>query len=91
MAWLQCDAALFQEETRNQPYSGWYCQLDKFIIWEEYFYLTNVTCKGDSFYFTENVDNIVGVVEVIVESVDENVRDQNIIHVNEEYIPGHIN
>ena len=34
------------------------------------------TYKGDPFYFTENVDSIVEVVEDIVGFVDENVEDR---------------
>ena len=49
------------------------------------------TSKGDLFYFAENVDNIVEVVEDIVESVDKNVEDRDIIHNNEEHIAGPIN
>ena len=53
---------------------------------------TNVgTCKGDYFNFTENVDNMVEVVEVIVESVDENVEDWDIIDFNGEYIASPMN
>lgn len=50
-----------------------------------------MTSKGDLFYFTEKVDNTVEVVEVIVESVDENLKDWDIIHVNKEYIVPPIN
>ena len=49
------------------------------------------TYKGDSFYFTENVDNIVDAVKDIVKSVNENAEDHDIIHVNEEYIASPIN
>ena len=49
------------------------------------------TSKGDLFYFAENADNIVEVVEDIVESVDKNVEDRDIIHNNEEHIAGPIN
>ena len=49
------------------------------------------TYKGDSFYFTENVDNIVEAVKDIVKSVNENAEDHDIIHVNEEYIASPIN
>ena len=55
------------------------------------FCLTKCTSKGDSFYFTENVDNIVEVLEDIVKFVDETVDDQDIIHVNGEYIASPIN
>ena len=34
---MQCDAPVFQEETRNQCYRGWYCQQDKFFTWDKYF------------------------------------------------------
>ena len=54
--------------------------------------LSNIcTSKGDSFYFTKNVDNTIEDVEDIVESVDENVEDRDIIHVKEEYIASPIN
>lgn len=40
-----------------------------------------MTSKGDLFYFTEKVDNTVEVVEVIVESVDENLKDMLIKNI----------
>lgn len=49
------------------------------------------TSKGDYFYFTKNVDNIVKVVADITKSIDENVEDWNIIDVNGEDIARPIN
>ena len=33
---MQCDTSEFPEETRNQPYKGWYYQQDKFFPSKEY-------------------------------------------------------
>ena len=49
------------------------------------------TSKGDYFYFTKSIDDIVKVVADIAKSIDENVEDWNIIDVNGEDIAGPIN
>ena len=79
-AWLQYDKSVFQEETRNQPYRGWYYQQDRFFTWQEY-----SINHSNSFYFTENVVDTTEIAEDIAESVDENFEDRDIIGVNGEY------